>query len=273
MNTLDAVVLSATHGLTALLPLSTSGHALVARMWLSPGPTAPRLDALLHLATFVALCVATRKNLLAMADGALRALARPSLLSTSAGAQDAIVVALASTTSIVSTVLFSPLVSSWEFAPMAVGFGLLGGAIALGSTSMAPDADGDRPTLWGAALVGTVTALSIAPGQSAIGLALTGLLWLGVKPARALELGLVIAAPLSIWHAIAGFQSEWKAGIASLEPTAIAVALSVALAASVVGYAALRYVVLHRRLAWLALYLVPLGIATLAYARALDPLG
>jgi undecaprenyl-diphosphatase len=73
-------------------------------------------------------------------------------------------------------------------APIAVGLGLLTTGLALASVVFAPKPRGDAfvgLSLPAAAAVGAVHGLAIFPGASAVGAALTLLLWSGVKPARA----------------------------------------------------------------------------------------
>lgn len=272
MNLLEVALAAAVHGLTSLVPVSASGHALVVGMWLDTGIDPGRLAPALHAGVLVALCTVARKNLLAMAGGGLRALSRPLLFQTSPAAQDAVVVALATALSILSMALLGPLIASWSRAPMAVGLGLLVNAIALGSTAMAPGGDAERPTLWGAAVVGAVSALALAPGQSAIGLTLAALLWLGVRTERALELCLCVVAPIALWQAGASIPAAARAGLWT-ELGSSAAALAIAFGAGLAGFAALQRILSRGRLATLALYLVPMGLAVLAYARALDPLG
>lgn len=273
MKIFEVILGAAVHGFTSLVPVSASGHALVMGMWLDTGIDPDLTLPALHAGVLFALCGIARKNLVAMASGGIRALSRPLLLQSSPGAQDAVVVALATAVSIVSMALLGPLVASWDRAPMAVGLGLLANAIALGSTAMAPRGEADRPTLWGAALVGAASAFALAPGQSAIGLSLAALLWLGVRAERALELALCVVAPIVFWQAGVSVAAGARAGLWSGQLGLSAVAMATAIGGGVAGYAALRQIVARARLASLALYLVPLGLAILAYARALDPFG
>lgn len=271
MTHLDLLVHAALWGFTALVPVSASGHAEVLAVWLGRGADADRLPAILHLATFLAMVVAARRGISAMASGGLRALSRPALLQSTPGAADAVVVALGAAIALFGAALLGHATTSWARAPIAVGLGLIAGAVALGSTAMAPRSEAERPTLVGAALIGIVTALSVAPGQSPLGLVLTALLWLGVRSDRAVELGLAVVAPLELWRAAVVFQDDWGVGLSSVPGTTIALALVATVASALVGASAMRAIVARGRLPWLAIYLVPVGLAMLAYARALEP--
>jgi undecaprenyl-diphosphatase len=104
------------------------------------------------------------------------------------------------------------------------------------------------------------------PGASRVGAALTLLLWLGLRPGRALDLALLMTIPsLLATFARAAFgpsPSGAPLGVISL-------GLVIAFVSTAIGVAVLRSLAARRRVGVLALWIIPLGLATIAYARAL----
>jgi undecaprenyl-diphosphatase len=118
------------------------------------------------------------------------------------------------------------------------------------------------PSLTGAALVGVAHGLAVLPGASRVGAALTVLIWIGVRPSRAVELSFLLTVP----SLLVAFARGARGG---LDLTVAALSLSIAFVAALVAAGVLRSLIARRRLAALALWTIPLGLAMLAYARAL----
>ena len=159
---------------------------------------------------------------------------------------------------------------AWEREPTLVGASLLLTAVAVASTLWAPDGDRDVPTLWGALLVGAVQGVAVLPGVSRTAVALASLLWLGVRAERAFELCFLIAIPAEVLFVAL---VRPLAGVCGMPHSAEAIGVTLALigVVALVGVATLRLlrtVVERRLLPVFALYLVPLAVATTAWAYA-----
>ncbi len=127
-------ILAALHGLTEALPVSRSGHGIVARLWLDGGAPAAAMTAVLHLGAALALAVTARRRLLAALGEGARAVMRPSHFRGSAAAQDALVLTLGAAVSLVTDALVAPRVEPWSESPTATGVGLCVTGLALAST-------------------------------------------------------------------------------------------------------------------------------------------
>ena len=101
---------------------------------------------------------------------------------------------VASIVSIVVGALVRPYLEMWSGAPVAAGLGMVVTGAAGASVSLAPKPHRKAPTLAGAIAVGLVHGAAAFPGASRVGAALTLLLWLGVKPGRALDLPRYLAS-------------------------------------------------------------------------------
>jgi undecaprenyl-diphosphatase len=273
-------VLAALSGLTEALGVSASGHDVAARLWLDAldaRTPAAAFGGALPLGAALGLAVAARRRLAeALAEG-VRAVARPALFRGSPPAHEAMVLVIGSGVSLVTGAMVAPRVEMWRESPTATGVGLWVTGLALASTALAPRParslrppagapdGGLRPSAAGAVMVGMAHGLAVFPGASRVGAALTLLLWMGVKPARAVDLGLLLAVPALL---VAFFQQAAGA-LGGASPSLMVMGLVLAFVGARVASEVLRSLGDRRRVAWLSLWTIPLGLATIAYARAL----
>ena len=263
MPLLHLVVLAALQGLAEALPVSRSGHVVAARLWLEPGGSARSLEAVLCLGTALGLLFAARRRLVPALGEGVRAVARPSLFRESKPARDALVIAISTGISLAISALALPRVEAIGDAPTATGFGLVVTGLALASTRLAPRPHLDSPPLFGAALVGVAHGIAVFPGASRVGAAITVLLWIGVRPGAAVDLALTLTAPLL---AASFLQASTRGG---LDAGVVIAGVILAAITAVLGGALLRSLASARRAHSLAFWVIPLGLAMLAYARAL----
>jgi undecaprenyl-diphosphatase len=114
-------------------------------------------------------------------------------------------------------------------------------------------------------VVGLAYALAVLPGLSAVAAAYVVARWLGVPAWRAVETALVVSFPALAFGSIRSLVAEGT----RLETAGVAIALVVAFVAALLGASLWRAICDRRRTALLALWLVPLALAILAYGRAL----
>ena len=189
MSLLEAIVLAIVQGLTEFLPVSSSGHLVLARWvfgWDDPGLA---FDAAVHVGTLAAILVAVRRQLWA----ALRGLPADSGLVDGLKPRRLVWLGLLGTIPIVIVggLLYDTLESELRSATSAGAFLLLTGIIlkaALrraerGAAANAADQDEDA-TLAGlnprsAIVIGIAQSLAVVPGLSRAGLCIAAALSLG----------------------------------------------------------------------------------------------
>ncbi|WP_129356006.1 undecaprenyl-diphosphate phosphatase [Sorangium cellulosum] len=266
MGLVDVAVLAAVQGAAEALPVSATGHGAAARLWLAGDAW---VDAAHALAAAAALALAVRRRLLHALGEGLRAVARPSLFRASPPARDAALLTLGAAASLlVAAALDRGAPAPGPEAPLAAGLGLLATGAALASTALAPRradrARADAPSLAGMLAAGAAHGAAALPGGSRVGAALVLLLWLGVRPARAVELALALSIPALLVSGLADARALLRPA-----PGAVALGLLAAFLGALAGAAALGALAERRRTGALALWVVPLGLAMVAYARAL----
>jgi undecaprenyl-diphosphatase len=270
MPLFHVALLAILRGLTEALPVSRSGHEAVARLWLDESAPATALESVLHLGAALGLLAMTRQRLAAALGEGVRAVSRPMLFRGSSSAHDAAVLAIGTVVSMVTLALVTPSVEMWSASPTATGVGLCVTGLSLASTAMVPRGGGPLrlrargPSWGGSVIVGVALGLAIFPGASCVGAALTLLLWMGVKPDRAVDLSYLLAVPALL---VAFARSA--GGHAGLPTGTVALALMLAFVGAAVASEVLRFLAERRCIGVLALWTIPLGLAMLAYARAL----
>jgi len=269
MPLLHVALIAALAGAAEALPVSPSGHAVAARLWLEPGPVVIPVEAFAALGAALGLAAASFRRLSGAVGEGVRAVARPSLFGASQAAHDALTLLVGSAVSLLVSGATLPRVEMWAGSPTAAGVGLCATGLGLASTQLVwklaahePRRSRPGPSLPGAALVGVAHGLAVLPGASRVGAALVVLMWIGVRPSRAVELSFLLTVPSLIVAFARGVRGGVDLGVAAL-------ALSVAFLAAILAAGALRGLIERRRLAALALWTIPLGLAMLAYARAL----
>jgi undecaprenyl-diphosphatase len=259
----QAIVLGAVQGLTEFLPVSSSAHLILARMFF--GWEAERLglafDVACHAGTLLAVLVYFRRDLAAMA----RAL--PAALSPAAAgpARLARAVALGTLPVVVVGALWASAIESQLRAPAVTAVTLVLGAAGLfaadrfGSRSRGESDVGTAASL----AIGCAQAAALVPGVSRSGATITVGMLLGLRREAAARFAFLLGVP-----AIAAAAGHAALGLAStgLSPGDAGLFLAGMGVSAVVGYGAidglLRYLNRHglAAFAWYRLVLAAIVI-------------
>jgi undecaprenyl-diphosphatase len=271
LTMLKAVLLGAIQGATEFLPVSSSGHLVIAQDLLGVRIENGGLlafDVCLHFGTLVAVVAYFWRDFWAMAASLFRGGAGgdPSAGMDVRGSRRLLLMLLVGTVpaAIAGPILndlFERLVSN---AASAAAMLLVTGFILWG-TRYARDrgivAGGMKA--WQAVAIGVAQAVAIVPGISRSGSTIAGGLYLGVEKGFAARFAFLLSVP-----AIAGatvFKLRDLSGFTADMIAATAVGTAVA---AVVGFACIRWlmgVVRRGRLSWFAPYCWAVGMATLIY--------
>jgi undecaprenyl-diphosphatase len=260
----EAALLGIVQGITEFLPISSDGHLALAQL-LFGGPVDPAATVFLHLGTLSATLVVLRKSVRsALVEGA-RGLVRPSLLKETRGGRDAVVIAVATIPTAIVGLSLKNLSLGESTSPTLLGVCFLGSAMAIGSTYWAPKGNRDAPPHAGALLVGLAQGIAVLPGLSRSGMTIATLMWLGVSGERAFELAFLISLPAIAGAELLDARHAFEAGPEGL---ILVYATLIAFAVGVGALYVVRDMLQRRVIAVFAIYLVPLGLATLAWGYA-----
>jgi undecaprenyl-diphosphatase len=256
MSELQALLLGLVQGITEFLPVSSSGHLVMAAQLLGAATDGIFFEVAVHVATLLAILIFYRERVAELGFGALRG---------DADAWRYVGKLVVGTLPAVALVLMAgDFLESLFDVPSVTGVALLvtGGFLWTTKTTL-PRATGAEPG-WGAALlIGCAQAVAIVPGVSRSGATVTTALALGVAPLAAAEFSFMLGVV-----AITGAAVRMIPELSSFpvqEMPAILIASAAALAS---GLAALwLFVQLLRNQSFhkFALYLWPVGAAFLVW--------
>ena len=232
MTAWEALVLGIVQGLTEFLPVSSSGHLVIAGAVLGVATPGVFFEVMVHVATLLSVIVVYR--------GALTSLLR----SAVAGDADAWAylgkLGLASIPAALAGVLLEDAITQTFDSAAFVGAMLLVTGALLWSTRWAlRDAKSARVG-WGAALgMGIAQAFAILPGISRSGATVTAALWRDVDPDAAAQFSFLMSIPVILGAGLLE-AGEVFAGEAPIEllPTGVAF-----VAAAISGVLAIRFFV------------------------------
>jgi undecaprenyl-diphosphatase len=254
----DVMLLAVLQGVAEFLPISSSGHLVLAQNFLGFNHAGMRLEIVLHLGTLLSIAAYYRKTLLALACGALRG-ERASWTVLGRIAVSAVPAAL-------FYFLFHERVDAFYESPRFVGGCLIFTGAVLCALRWTPRGDG--PVTGGRALlIGLAQVLALLPGVSRSGMTIAAARMAGVAPAAAAEFSFLMCLPLLVGAALLDLIGFTPREGADALPAWLLLAGAAVSAA--VGYAALAFLVraLRGGRFWLfGLYCLAAGLAALLFA-------
>ncbi len=184
----EGLVLGLVQGLTEFLPVSSSGHLVVAEAAIGVTTPGVTVEVALHVATLIAVVVVYRARVLELGRGMV------------AGRRDAWryvgLLTAATIPAALVGVSFGGLIERTFDSLVIVGVNLIVTGTMLWTTSrVAARATLPQPAMGGAVVIGLAQAVAILPGISRSGTTVAAGLWLKVDPVRAAEFSFLLAIP------------------------------------------------------------------------------
>jgi len=253
----QGLVLGVIQGLTEFLPISSSGHLVVAEA--AVGLTVPGVlvEVALHVATLLAVVIVYRERLTGLVIGAVRG---------EVGAWRYIgLLVLGSIPAGIVGVLFASFFESMFDALAVVGIDfLITGAILWSTRRVIAAARAETPSAAGALAIGAGQALAIFPGISRSGTTVAAGLWLGVDPVKAAEYSFLLAIP-AIGGAAVLQLPHLETDIAMVGAGPLAVSFLASLISGVIAIRLLVALLQKRAFHRFAPYCWAIGLVTLAW--------
>lgn len=239
MTYVQAVVLGVVQGLTEFIPISSSGHLILVPHLLGWPDHGLGFDAAIHLGSLAALLAYFRRELAALASGALSR--RLLLLLALATVPAAVVGVLLE--AVIATELRSPLVVAFSTALWAVVMALADRRAAPAPKNLGGDPI-ERVRLPHAVTVGVAQSLALIPGTSRSGITITAGLLAGLDRATAARFSFLLGIPITAGAGGAKLVDLLEVGLAPGEAGPLAAAVVAAFAS---GWAAVWFLVGYLR--------------------------
>ena len=271
------VLHAALRGFADALGVSGTAHGLALGLWV-PAPETKAFAGAAAAGTGLAVVVALRGRLGPALSEGLRLVGRPASIATAPRARE---VVTAVWIAAVGAVFGLGLVRAGAAAPgpvspkvVAIGLGVTGLAL-LGGAWISEVRGGrragkgsgaglaDAPSWVAATMAGAAGAFGVWPGVSRVGVTAAVLMALGIRPGRAIEIGLVAAVPFFCAEVVVALSEGADAGKGQM----LAVAMF-AFCGAWGAIAAWRALLSRRAIAAVPLWMLPLAGAIFAFGRA-----
>ncbi len=236
MSVIQAVVLGIVQGLTEFLPVSSSGHLVLAHYFLGWGDSLELwVDIATNTGTLLAVLVYLRRDVATALGGFVRGLGSAEA-RREPGWHLALLVLAGSVPTVILALLLKPVFEHLN-APLPVAIALaITGLILWFAPRQGGKHDVRKVTFLDAIIAGVVQGLAVIPGISRSGSTISVLLWRGVDKDLAPRLSFLLYLVVSFGVAILGARDVLAADV-ELVPL-----IAMFVSSFVVGYLALRVV-------------------------------
>lgn len=257
MDLLTVALLALLQGITEFLPVSSSGHLVIAQHLLAWNRDNVLLDATLHLGTAVAIIWVLRRDILTLVTGLFSrdaAKKRASFRTTA-------FLVLGSIPAVVAGLVFRDFFEGMFLNPRATGVLFFVSAAFLFASNLRKRPSGplDAPK---AAAIGFAQALAILPGISRSGTTISTALLVGTERKESGRFSFLLGLPVILG---AAFLELRDVPAASLSPGIFLAAFAISLGVGVIALRLLLGFVDRGRIHYFGYYLVALGIACLLF--------
>jgi undecaprenyl-diphosphatase len=255
LDLISAALLGVVQGLTEFLPVSSSGHLILARAFFGwdPGRFGIAFDAACHVGTLLAVVAFFR------ADVTRLIIAAPGALTGRDGEDERLgrLIIVGTIPIVIVGGLFGDVIEARVRTPLIVAINLVIGAIGLLLAERIGRQDREARSLgYGEALaIGVAQAAALAPGLSRSGSTLTVSMFLGLRRDSAARFVFLMSLPAVFAVAVKEMIDLSEIGFAGVPLTLMAVGLVVS---GVVGYVTVKYFLR---------YLASHSLAVFAYYR------
>ncbi len=256
----EFALLGLVQGLTEFLPVSSSGHLVLAQEILGWSPPGLVLEAVVHLATLVAVILYFRKEVSQLA-----------LALTRGGSQERRYVALIALGTLPVVVVGLTVRAAVERAFASPG--LTGGMLLVTASALmladrrARQATDTSPTPGHALSMGLAQAVALLPGISRSGVTISAGINTGLRPIPAARFSFLLSIPALLGAGLWELATATTRGsLTNTEIWGLAFAGVVAMLSGLVAIRLLLIAVRRRRLRWFALYCALAGSAAVAFS-------
>lgn len=195
MTTLQIVILAIVQGLTEFLPISSSGHLVLAPYlfdWVDQGLA---FDVAVHFGSLVAVCLYFRKDIVLLLSGGVQVLGGK---VESPESRMALAIALGTVPAALAGLLFASWIEANLRDPAVIVYTLSGYGILMALADRFGQRERDMAGVGfkDAMIIGCAQALALVPGTSRSGVTITAARILGFKRQDAARFSFLLSAPV-----------------------------------------------------------------------------
>ena len=258
MEYLAVSALALIQGLTEFLPVSSSGHLVIAQHLLGWNKANILLDAVLHLGTALAILVVFRKDIWELVTG----LFSGNRIRRSGSIRYAVLLAIGTVPAALAGILFRDFFEKAFSDPRSVAKLFFVSAAFLAASAIRKTSAGKPITAAKAGLIGLGQALAILPGVSRSGTTISTALLVGTDRREAGRFAFLLGLPGILG---AAFLEIKDTPASSIAPGLLAVGFVISFTVGTFTLRLLMRFVERGKICYFAYYLVALGLVCLLF--------
>jgi undecaprenyl-diphosphatase len=265
INAIDMLVLGLIQGLTEFLPISSSGHLVLAQRLLHVSEPGIAVEVVLHLGSLLAVLLYFRNDLVSLVSGLMRWLGGGRDETARTHARLALAVVVGTVPAVIAGFLGGEWLEGLYKNPREASIELLVTAGILLSTLFVRRGNRIVDPLR-AVCIGICQAVALLPGISRSGTTIAGGLYLGVRPDEAARFSFLLSIPAILGAGILKAPAVF-AEMHHARGSLLLLGFAVSFLVGYLSIAGLMRVVKRGRFGWFGLYCILAGIAGLIFIR------
>lgn len=262
MTMLQALLLGALQGLTEFLPVSSSGHLVIMRVFFGVQDPPVLFDVLLHVSTLFVVLLVFRRRIGEIVASLYRRVRKQHQADDEENIRLFLLVLCASAVTAVLGFGLSFVIETVRASHRVVSvFFFVTGLILISTLFTSGNKGYRRMSYWDALMVGFAQGLGVLPGISRSGITISACLVRDLDKRKAAEFSFLIFIP-AIVGALALELREFESLFVQIDAAAIAVGCVVSFLVGLVSLFGLLAVLKRGRMYIFSIYLLPLAILT-----------
>lgn len=270
MSILQAALLGLVQGLTEFLPISSSGHLVLAEHLLNIQQTNDiTFEVFVHFGTLMSIVLVFWKDILAIVQSVLQAFRpvnfRAEFYRTNEHVRLGLGIMLGSIPAAVIGLKYENQITAAFGDPKLVAVMLVLTGLILFLTRLAHPVEGKSVGLAASFLIGISQAVAITPGISRSGTTISTALYLGISPVHAARFSFLLSLPAVFGATIVKLRHVVELGTPASGLLPMIVGMGVAFLS---GYVAIKYllrIIERGKFSWFSVYCLVVGILAILF--------
>jgi undecaprenyl-diphosphatase len=195
LTTLQIAVLAILQGITEFLPVSSSGHLVLAPFFFGWSDQGLAFDVAVHFGSLAAVCIYFRKDIVSLLSGGVQVLGGN---VQAPEARLALAIAMGTIPAAVAGLLFAGWIEVHLRDPMVIVYTLAGYGVLMAVADRLGRSERTMASVGykDAIIIGCAQALALVPGTSRSGITITAARLLGFERANAARFSFLLSAPV-----------------------------------------------------------------------------
>jgi undecaprenyl-diphosphatase len=263
LRIIDAVLLAILQGFTEFLPVSSSGHLVLAQQLFNINdPQMLTFDVFVHFGTLISVCIVFWRDIIEMARSLIKALMSFKLREEYNKREHfrlSVSIIIGSIPAGVIGLLFRDQIGEAFTDPKLVAMNLVITGLILFLTRLTRPMEGKKIGIVSSIIIGIAQAIAILPGISRSGSTMSTALYLKYSPVQAARFSFLLSAPVIAGAALLETNTIFKEGTdIGILPIFIGTVV-----AAIAGYIAIKIllrVMEKGKFSWFSFYCLAIGI-------------